>query len=62
MTGKLSKGERKRLLRAAELCPIHKIFHEGITVGMQMLNKGTPLTPVEQEHHHHGSHEHADHE
>ncbi len=61
--GDLSAGERKRLLRAAELCPIHKILHEGIAVGMRMRDAGATFTTTESDaHHHHASHNHADHE
>lgn len=65
--GRLSAGERKRLLRAAELCPIHKILHEGIAVGMALLDKDATLAPAEAETHHHhhdhdASHQHGDHE
>jgi len=52
VVGELSAGERKRLLRAAHLCPIHKIFHDGIAIATQMADPGTPLTPVEHEHQH----------
>jgi uncharacterized OsmC-like protein len=46
VVGKLSSGERKRLFRAAQLCPIHKIFHEGIAIGTQMADADAPLTPT----------------
>ena len=61
VAGRLSAGERKRLLRAAHLCPIHKILYSGIAVSLQMLDKGATLTPLEHAHHHPTA-EHGDHD
>jgi len=61
----LSARDRKRLLRAAELCPIHKILQHGTSVDVKLLDPGTPPTPIEhdeQHHHHHDQHEHSSHE
>lgn len=39
VSGRLSAGERKRLLRAAHLCPIHKMLSKGIEVQIRLLEE-----------------------
>jgi uncharacterized OsmC-like protein len=51
VAGKLSAGERKRLLRAAQLCPIHKMLHSGIAVSLVMAASDAPFTPLAHEDH-----------
>lgn len=53
MAGELSAGERKRLLRAAHLCPIHKILHDGITISTELLDADTAFTSYESDQHSH---------
>jgi putative redox protein len=47
--GKLSPGERKRLLRVAGYCPIHKILSEGISVKLHLAEGKAPATPDQRE-------------
>jgi len=42
--GKLTPRERKRLLRVASFCPIHKILSEGIRVELRLAEGKAPAT------------------
>ena len=49
LSGKLSPGEHKRLLRVAGYCPIHKILSDGIHVELRLAEGKAPVMSDQRE-------------